>query len=458
MFERPRSGERAVLVHLNINGAKPDGQQAEFNELVCSAGAYPVATLSTSRKAPDARFLVGSGKVAEIEAAVRESHAEVVLVDHELSPAQERNLEKILQCRVLDRVGLILDIFAQRASSFEGKLQVELAQLSHLSTRLVRGWTHLERQKGGIGLRGPGEKQLETDRRLLSERIKTINRRLDRVEKRRGLSRKSRNRAELPLIALVGYTNAGKSTLFNALTGADVGAADRLFQTLDPTLRRLDLGGQCRAVAADTVGFIRDLPHDLVAAFRATLEETRNATLLAHVVDTSDPNRRQKMQEVDTVLREIGGEEIPQLVIYNKIDKLPSSDGHVLARVDRREAPESDKMVDELAVPDASRASARIDRDASGMPVRVWLSAREPGGLELLRQALVERVGPTVVRRKLRLPLSAGRLRARLFELGTVLHESADTNGEILLDVEISKIELERLCRSEGLESRYIAA
>ena len=440
MFERPQAGERAVLVHLNIDGFQPDGAVAEFNELVCSAGAFPVATLTTSRKSPDARYLVGSGKAAEIEAAVHAAEADVVLVDYELSPAQERNLEKVLRCRVLDRVGLILDIFAQRASSFEGKLQVELAQLSHLSTRLVRGWTHLERQKGGIGLRGPGEKQLETDRRLLSHRIKTINRRLDRVQKRRDLSRKSRSRADLPVIALVGYTNAGKSTIFNQLTGAGVGAADRLFQTLDPSLRRLELGDHCNAVLADTVGFIRDLPHDLVAAFRATLEETRNATLLAHVVDTSDANRRAKMEEVNAVLCEIGGEDIPQLVIYNKIDKLPATG----------------ETAD--GVPDSSAARARIDRDEQGLPSRVWLSANDPHGIALLREALVERTGPTVVRHTVRLPLRAGKLRSRLFELGTVLGERTADDGEMLLDIEISKASLERLCRNEGLDRRYIAA
>ena len=436
MFERPDGGERAILVHPNINGTTSEGGQREFEELARSAGAEPVAVVCAARKKPDAKYLIGTGKVDEVAATVKIAQADLVLVDSELSPAQERNLESRVRCRVLDRVGLILDIFAQRASSFEGKLQVELAQLRHLSTRLVRGWTHLERQKGGIGLRGPGEKQLETDRRLLAERIRYINRRLERVSKRRRLSRKSRHKAAIPVIALVGYTNAGKSTLFNALTGAHVGAADRVFQTLDPTLRRLELDRQNSAVLADTVGFVRELPHDLVAAFRATLEETRDASLLMHVVDAADPNRSDKIDEVNTVLQAIGGERIPQLVVYNKIDRL---NGH------------AEDFNAEIRKP-------RVDRDEQDRPARVWVSARDADSIELLRSTLRELAGPAAVRRRLKLPLSAGRLRARLFELGAVLSESSAEDGEWLLEVELSDDSLEQLCRNEGLIPQYIAA
>ena len=437
MFERPRAGERAVLVHLKSDPTSERGRAGEFEELARSAGALPVARVESKRKIPDPRYCLGSGKVDELGLLVASSGAELVLVDHELSPGQERNLEQHLKCRVLDRVGLILDIFAQRASSFEGKLQVELAQLRHLSTRLVRGWTHLERQKGGIGLRGPGEKQLETDRRLLGERIKTINKRLARVEQQRGLSRRSRERAELPVIALVGYTNAGKSTLFNSLTGASVGAADRLFQTLDPTLRRLELDAHCQAVLADTVGFVRDLPHDLVAAFKATLEETRSAALLLHVVDSSDPRRRAKIDEVNNVLAELGGEDVPQLVVYNKTDLLNG------------QAPD---MAAETGAPH------RVDRDESGQPWRVWMSANDYTGLEHLRGAIAELVRPVISRHRLKLPLNAGRLRSKLFDLGVVRQESIADDGTWLLEVDINETALAQLCRGEGLSPEYIAA
>ncbi len=359
MFERPRSGERAVLVHLDFHSEDQREELAEFRELVLSAGATPVAVVRGSGRAPNPRYFVGTGKAQEIrESATRES-ADVVLFNHALSPAQERNLEQLLECRVLDRTGLILDIFAQRAQSHEGKLQVELAQLRHLSTRLVRGWTHLERQKGGIGLRGPGETQLETDRRLVSERIKRLNKRLKKVRSQRSQSRRSRRKAAVDTVSLVGYTNAGKSTLFNRLTGAGAYAADQLFATLDPTLRRVQLPTDDSVVLADTVGFIRHLPHDLVAAFHSTLEETREASLLLHVIDASDDNRQASTEQVNHVLKAIGADQVPQIEIYNKIDLL-------------RDAP------------------PRIDRDERGRVRRIWASAATGDGMELVQQALAE--------------------------------------------------------------------
>jgi GTP-binding protein HflX len=320
LFERPDSGERAVLVHVNFPSENDQEDLQEFIELVRSAGADPIAVITATRATPEPRLFVGQGKADEILAAVQTHQADVVIFNHALRPSQERNLERLLSCRVLARTGLILDIFAQRARSFEGKLQVELAQLRHLSTRLVRGWTHLERQKGGIGLRGPGETQLESDRRMINARIKMINKRLDKVERQREQGRRARSRAEVPTVSVVGYTNAGKSTLFNVLTGAHVYAADQLFATLDPTLRRLELPGIGPLVLADTVGFIRHLPHDLVAAFRATLEETCQADLLLHVIDAHDPERRAHIEQVNAVLREIGADDIPQLCVYNKVD------------------------------------------------------------------------------------------------------------------------------------------
>ena len=417
MFERPRGGERAVLVNLILDDGNAPADAAEFSELARAAGAETVALIGGNRAAPDPGYFAGRGKAEEIHACVVREQAELVLFNHELSPAQERNLERLLECRVLDRTGLILDIFAQRARSFEGKLQVELAQLQHLSTRLVRGWTHLERQKGGIGLRGPGETQLETDRRLLAERIKQIQKRLVKVRSQREQGRRARRRAELPTVSLVGYTNAGKSTLFNRLTQASVYVANQLFATLDPTLRRIDLQDNVAAILADTVGFIQQLPHDLVDAFRSTLEETTAAEVLLHVVDAGDPERRTRIEQVNEVLHEIGAHEVPQIMVYNKIDLLPAS-------------------------------APRLERDADGRAVKVWLSAASGAGLELLLQALRESLQPPRQRHWLRISPAAGQVRARCYAVGKVLHEHFEDNGDCVLEVELAEAEFAQMCKA----------
>ncbi len=427
MFERPRSGERAVLVRIDFGGPEDPEQRQEFRELAVSAGAEPVALVGGSRKTPDPRLFVGKGKLEEIQRLVQEHGAELVIFDHPLSPSQERNLEQVLKCRVVDRTGLILDIFAQRARSFEGKLQVELAQLRHLSTRLVRGWTHLERQKGGIGLRGPGETQLETDRRLLNNRIAQIRRRLEKVDSQRNQGRRARSRAEVPTVSLVGYTNAGKSTLFNRLTDSGVYAADQLFATLDPTLRRVELEGKRELVLADTVGFISHLPHELVAAFRSTLQETTEAALLLHVIDNASPQRAVCIREVNAVLEQIGASEIHQIEVYNKID------------LDDRPEP-------------------RLERGEDGLVRRVWLSAASGAGVDLLLQALEEFFHQERVHRVLQLGPGDGRLRARLFEAGRVIAERPTDEGGWELEVELPRHRFERLLRQEaGLEQRLIA-
>ncbi len=419
---------RAVLVHIDLSHVRVHESLNEFCQLAVAAHARAVCQIRGSRKAPDPGLFIGSGKVEELAAAVQEHDAEIVLFNHELTPIQERNLEKAINCRVVDRVGLILDIFAQRARTFEGKLQVELAQLEHLSTRLVRGWTHLERQKGGIGLRGPGETQLETDRRLLGQRIKQINKRLKKVSQQRELRRQSRQKSDVPTVSLVGYTNAGKSTLFNHLTGASVFAADQLFATLDPTLRQVALPPQGHLVLADTVGFVRHLPHTLVAAFRATLEETTGAGLLLHVVDAADEHPEEQIQQVNVVLEEIGAAAIPQLLIYNQIDRL---DG----------------------------VAPRIDRDADGRPVRVWLSARTGVGVDLLLQVLREfldghwqKSGMPHGLHDYRLCLSplAARLHARLFDWNLVESEEVSDDGEWLVDVRVDLSTLAYLKAQEG--------
>jgi GTP-binding protein HflX len=405
MFERPRTGERAILVRLGLGAPLDPEDLSEFTQLATSAGAIPVATLTGTRQRPDPRYFVGSGKAEEIRLEAEACDADIILVDHPLSPSQERNLEKLTGRRVLDRNGLILDIFAQRAKSHEGKLQVELAQLKHIATRLVRGWTHLERQRGGgIGNRGPGETQLESDRRLLGQRVKVLTQRLEKLNQQRETGRSARVAIPIPSIALVGYTNAGKSTLFRSLTGEQAYVADQLFATLDPTVRRLKLPGGTQVVAADTVGFIRDLPHELVAAFQSTLTEAREATLLLHVIDASDPRRAEHMAEVDRVLAQIGADVIPGIRVFNKIDRLD-------------EAP-------------------RIDRGEDGAPVAVWISAAEGQGLDLLGLAVAERLSRAVHRVRVQLPLAAGALRARLYAAGVVRGESSlDEAMELTLDL-----------------------
>src|SRR5688572_18673961 len=326
MFERSKKGETALLIQPHAGGPPDDGAVEEFADLARSAGAAVAHMLTARIDRPNPATLIGSGKLEEVKAAADASGADLVLINHPLSPVQERNLEKALERRVVDRTGLILDIFAQRARSHEGKLQVELAQLRHMSTRLVRGWTHLERQRGGsIGLRGPGETQLETDRRLLQKRVDMLQKRLAKVEVQRSQMRRGRLRSEVPRVALVGYTNAGKSTLFNALTGAGAYAADQLFATLDPTVRRIVLQGR-PLVLADTVGFVRDLPHELVAAFRSTLSEAREADLLLHVIDAADPQRDERIAQVDEVLQEIGAGDLPQMLVFNKIDRIEGAE------------------------------------------------------------------------------------------------------------------------------------
>ncbi|ABI37679.1 GTP-binding protein, HSR1-related [Shewanella sp. MR-4] len=425
MFDRYEAGETAVLVHIDFSDEERREDLVELQLLVESAGARSVGVITGSRRSPDRKFFIGSGKAEELAALVAATEANVVIFNHALSPAQERNLEQVCQCRVLDRTTLILDIFAQRARTHEGKLQVELAQLRHMSTRLVRGWTHLERQKGGIGLRGPGETQLETDRRLLRGRIKNINKRLERVDKQREQSRRARKRSDMPTVSLVGYTNAGKSTLFNALTSSDVYAADQLFATLDPTLRKLDLPDGA-VILADTVGFIRHLPHDLVAAFKATLQETRQADLLLHIVDCADENMADNFEQVQNVLEDIDAAGVMQLVVCNKIDLLED-------------------------------VTPRIEYDEHSKPVRVWVSAQKRLGFDLLLKAITELIGEVIHELTLKIPATAGHYLGQFYRLDAIQQKEYDDLGNCILSVRLSDADWRRLAKqSQGELETFI--
>ena len=420
-FERPESGETAILVHIDLNSESEPEDPREFEELVIAAGGDPVAFIVGSRKSPNAKFFIGTGKLDEVKSLVSKHTAGLVIFNHNLSPSQERNLESELNCRVLDRTGLILDIFAQRARTHEGKLQVELAQLQHLSSRLVRGWTHLERQKGGIGMRGPGETQLESDRRMVRERIKSIGKRLEKVRKQRDQGRRGRRRSDTPTISLVGYTNAGKSSLFNTITNSEVFAADQLFATLDPTMRRVSLNDLGPVIFADTVGFISHLPHRLVDAFRATLEEASSADFLLHIIDASSEDRSTNILRVNDVLKEINAFHLPSLLVYNKID-----------------------LVDGL--------SSRIERDSDGNPAAVWVSALTGEGLDLIRTALVEKLPHKLLHAHLKLTPSQGALRAKLYRYNAVIKEDIGNEGQIKLEIKLPKSELFRILKVFGLK------
>ena len=425
LFDRQKDavgqGERTVLVHIELNSTRHTPNSLdEFKQLALSSGLNIVDTITVKRNFTKAQFFIGTGKVDELTDIVSEHEIDLVIFSLELSPSQERNLEKALKCQVMDRTGLILDIFALRASSFEGKLQVELAQLRHLSTRLVRGWTHLERQKGGIGLRGPGETQLETDKRLISIRIKNINKRLEKVHKQHDLGRKSRLKNELPMISLVGYTNAGKSTLFNRLTNANVYADDKLFATLDSTIRRVILPAAGEAVIADTVGFIQDLPHELVEAFKSTLEETRQANVLLHVVDASDANNRDKIEQVEGIIEQIDAQNIPSIIVMNKIDEIGDF-------------------------------SPRVDKDNDGNIYRVWLSAHSGEGIDLIYKALSQSLSGMMTCARIQLDVQSAFIRSEIHKVGFIEKEIMNEFGQWLLEINVTRHYLERLLVKQGV-------
>lgn len=407
MFERPKSGERAVLIHPEFGKSPDPADTEEFRLVAHSAGAQEIEVITYSRPKPEPRFLIGHGKIDELVDLVANEKIELLLFNHELSPSQERNIEKTCKCRVLDRTGLILDIFAQRARSYEGKMQVELAQLKFISTRLVRGWTHLERQKGGIGLRGPGETQLETDRRLLAQRVKHLEKRLQKVRKQREQGRQARKKNSVPTVALVGYTNAGKSTLFNRMTSSNVYQADQLFATLDPTLRKLQLSKTQHIILADTVGFIQNLPHDLVDAFHATLQETCEADLLLHVVDASNELRNDHIEQVNQVLKHIGADNCPQLLVFNKIDQTQQ-----IPHIDIGE----DKHIH-----------------------RVWVSALKDQGMNLLQSALLQYFAREQLEVTLHLPVTQAELRTLLYNENAVIKETFNADGQWEIQASLNK-------------------
>ena len=419
-FEREKGGETAVLVHLDFNNDKEHESAEEFLTLVKSANLEVADFIKGKASSINPHFFMGTGKADEIYDAVVITKAQVVIINHSLTPTQERNLEAHIKCRVIDRTGLILDIFASRAKTFEGKLQVELAQLQHISTRLVRGWSHLERQKGGIGLRGPGEKQLETDRRLLRHRVKTLKQRLSKVKKQREISRNYRKKSLIQQVSLVGYTNAGKSTLFNLLTGDDVLAEDRLFATLDPTIRKIDLQGIGRLTIADTVGFIRHLPHDLIDSFKATLEEVCQADLLLHVIDYSNQDFVSCAEQVNLVLQEIGADNIQVLEVLNKIDAMEDT-------------------------------SPKIKRNEMGVPVQVSISAAKNDGIQLLNQCIAECLAKTSWYGNITISPAQGKLRALLHEKKAIIKEQIDDLGNTTLTVKMPKVDFEILKANENL-------